>query len=164
MGRGSSVCRREKASSRWVRAAARLAESSGGIEKSVRLAGTALRDPMLRAVERADDPLKQIVEIVRQTARELAHCFHLLCLTQLFFEVLTLGDIARRHGEATPLSCFRRYRAHDRLHRRAALRARIPVGAVLAHALARWALSARALSGSRISSVVLPITWSRDIP
>ena len=140
-----------------------MADVDGGIEKAIHLAEAALRDPMLRPVERADDPLEKIVEIVRQATGELADRFHLLGLAQLLFEILAIGDVAGRHREAAPLSELRRYRSRYRLHNRAALPPRISVGVFLAKRLAQCTFSSAAVAGPKTSSIVLPITCSRDI-
>ena len=95
-GFGSSGWRREKASSRWVSAAARLAEAMAARRVAVDSRQPALRDARLHQVERADDAGQQIVEIVRDAAGELADRFHLLRLPELFLQVLALGYVAHR--------------------------------------------------------------------
>ena len=99
---GSSVWRREKASSRCVRAAARLRRALGRRDVAVELVGPPLREPGLHQVQAADDAGQQIVEVVRESAGKLADRLHLLRLPQrllgfpTFLHLLRGGRVRRR--------------------------------------------------------------------
>ncbi len=81
MASGLSGCWREKASSRWVRLAARLAASAAA--SSWRLArGSASPIRRLSRSSEAHDDGQHVVEIVGDAAGQLAHGFHLLGLPQ----------------------------------------------------------------------------------
>src|SRR5215208_3626426 len=48
----------------------------------------------------ADDDREQVVEIVSDTARELAHRVHLLRMPKLLLELSTCGDVGEHHDDA----------------------------------------------------------------
>ena len=60
-----------------------LGSTLGGCDVAFDLAQPSLRDPALQQLQAADDAGQQIVEVVGQPARELAHRLHLLRLAQL---------------------------------------------------------------------------------
>ena len=96
-GRGSSTCWRENASSwrvSWVaRSAARSTSRSS-------LRARAGADPPPRDLAVAADHGQQVVEVVRDTARELADRLHLLRLPELVLEPAALGDVAQHEQVA----------------------------------------------------------------
>ncbi len=57
-----------------------LGRRAGGVDEPVQVAETALGDPHLQQFKAAGDDGEQVVEVVRQAARELADRFHLLRL------------------------------------------------------------------------------------
>jgi len=93
VGLGSSVCRREKASRRWVRAAARFDAPLGRDDVALEVVDPALRDPRPQKVEAARNAREEIVEVVGEPARQLAHGLHLLRLTQLFLGPPPFRDV-----------------------------------------------------------------------
>ena len=93
VARGSSVCRREKASRRCVSAAARRAAPGRGDHVAVELGDPALRDAQGQQLEAAGYAGEQVVEVVRQAAGELAHRFHLLRLAHHLFGFRALGHL-----------------------------------------------------------------------
>ena len=72
IGLGSSVWRREKASSRCVRAAARLRRAARRGDVALDLVDPALADARAQHLQAADDARQQVVEVVRDAAGELA--------------------------------------------------------------------------------------------
>ena len=107
-GFGSSGCRREKASSRLVSAAARCAPriALSSARSRFGLAPRLLR-LALGGFEIAEHDHQQIVEVVRDAAAELTDRLHLLRrgelllrLLQLLLRLAPLGDVARDLGEA----------------------------------------------------------------
>src|ERR1043166_8910312 len=110
MRRGSSTCLREKARSCRVSAAARRAALrissrssiwrvlplNSAVRRSVyptiavRMLLKSCATPMVGV---PDDRRQDVVEVVRDTAGELPHRFHLLRLQQLLFEPLALRDL-----------------------------------------------------------------------
>src|SRR5207249_9931273 len=52
---------------------------------------------------RTQDGGQQVVEIVRDTARELPHGFHLLRLAQLLLELPLCAHVAREHEPGLPV-------------------------------------------------------------
>jgi hypothetical protein len=76
-----------------------MGEGGGALGRALRggnvavdLGGTALTQPDLQQVQRADDAGQEVVEVVRDAAGELADGFHLLRLAQGFFGVLAFGN------------------------------------------------------------------------
>ena len=89
-GLESSDCRRENASRRWVRPAARLAEVT---PRSIRLSRSSSAPPGQAAtqqLEAADDAGQHVVEVVGDAAGQLADRFHFLRLAQHFLVVAQL--------------------------------------------------------------------------
>src|SRR4051794_32543423 len=62
----------------------------GGAGVAFDVAGPALADAALQHIEGADDAGEQVVEVVGDAARELAHRLHLLRLAQLLLGALAL--------------------------------------------------------------------------
>src|SRR5579862_3077186 len=87
-------------------------------DEAVGFGPATLLNSQLRAIERANNSLQQIIEIVRESTRKLANCFHFLCLTKLVFEILTLANVARRDSEPGWFASFvgngRCYRVENR--------------------------------------------------
>ena len=113
---GCSGWRRAKASSRRVRSAPRSADSSAS-RTSSSVTGSSGAD-LAQHVEIADDDRQQVVEVVRQTAGELADRLHLLRLTQLVALRLRLapfGQVAHDADEGM-VAGLRRF-ADRELHR-----------------------------------------------
>ena len=114
VGFGSSVCRRAKASSRWVSAAARAAAPCAAVDVALEIAEPALRQPRLQQLQAADDPGQQVVEVVRDAAGELADGLHLLRLEQLLARLPPAASAASRRSVmsrvilAKPISSPRR--------------------------------------------------------
>ena len=114
IGFGSSACRREKASSRWVRVAARrapcMAFSAALRTRSGRAASRA--DLAQDEVEPAHHHGQQVVEIMRDAAGELADGLHLLRVAQRLLGARALLDLAQqlpvRFGELRVRSATRR--------------------------------------------------------
>ena len=91
-GSGASGCWREKASRRWVSAAARCAPSiAPSTKRSTSVSPFAsLR---CREIQAADDDRQHVVEIVRDAAGQLADSLHLLHLAQLLLGLGALLDL-----------------------------------------------------------------------
>ena len=113
-GLGSSGWRREKASRRWVSAAARCAPRMAlSTERASRSESSAppVGERALHRLQIADDDGQQVVEVVRDAAGQLADRLHLLRLRKLLLRALQrllrlapLGDVARDLGEADQLA------------------------------------------------------------
>ena len=88
---GCSGCRRAKASRLRVRSAPRCA-ASRALARELLLGGAAFL-AVDQIVEIADDHQQQVVEVVGETAGELAQGLHLLGMTQLVFELPLVGDV-----------------------------------------------------------------------
>ena len=70
-----------------------LGRAHGGLGVALDVLGAALGDAGLHEVEGADDAGEQVVEVVGDAARELAHRLHLLRLAQLILQELALRDV-----------------------------------------------------------------------
>ena len=114
IGLGSSGCRRENASSRWVSAAARWAPFIAWRAARCRR-GEFGRQIPLQGLEISDDHLQKVVEVVGDAARQLADGFHLLRLAQGLFVAAELLCTLRH------LSLKRRIELWQRLLRSFAL-------------------------------------------
>ncbi|GJE41573.1 hypothetical protein AEGHOMDF_0739 [Methylobacterium soli] len=66
----------------------------GGVDVAVHIAVAALRQARLQQFEAPRDAGEQVVEIVRDAARELAHRLHLLGLAEGVLQVALLGHVA----------------------------------------------------------------------
>ena len=88
---GASGCRREKASSRWVSAAAALRALAARFHRAARPAGLAGKQRAPRGVDVARDDGQKIVEVVRDAAGQLADRLHLLRLPKRLFGLLASG-------------------------------------------------------------------------
>ena len=80
--RGCSVCRREKASKRFVRLAALSAACRMGANVPPDLGNAALVNPSLDQGQPADNDLNNVVKIMRDAPGELTDDFHFLRLDQ----------------------------------------------------------------------------------
>ena len=89
---GASGCWREKASSRAVRLAARLARIGRRFDEFADV-GLAARQLALGEVHRADDDRQHVVEVVGDAAGQLADRLHLLHLADLRFGRLARLDL-----------------------------------------------------------------------
>ena len=87
-GRGASVWRRENASRRWVSAVARLVAVCAHAQIAVDVGQPALAKPLAQQFQAAGDPRQQVVEVMRDPARQLADRLHLLGLAQRFLALL----------------------------------------------------------------------------
>ena len=112
-GLGSSGWRRENASRRCVSAAARLAEVMAPLTKRWISPSRPLDQALLHQIERADDSLQQIVEVVSDAASELSDGLHLLRLAQRLLgapqrllRLLLIGDVARNGIDHALVRCW----------------------------------------------------------
>ena len=161
-----SACCREKASRRVVNEAARCAPCiaislpsfhSGQSKRIGQVRHLATDD-----VEAADDQGQQIVEIVRDAARQLPDRVHLLRLMQLLLKTTSFGHVVGADDDAAESAGLLGRRRNNRLDHRVALGfARIGKALPLARHAARWAPISAARLGPRTASIVWPITSSR---
>jgi len=78
----SSDWRREKASSRWVSAAAPLGRRQRHLDQAAQVLGFAVGDAAAHDLHAAHDAHQHVVEIMGQAAGQLADRLHLLALAQ----------------------------------------------------------------------------------
>ncbi len=97
MGLGASGCRREKARSRWVSAAARSAPFCALSIDRVARPGFAGKQRAPRRVDVARDDSEKVVEVMGDAAGELADRLHFLRLPKRLFRLFPSGD---RAGDA----------------------------------------------------------------
>ena len=65
------------------------------VQKPVKVADPPFGDPSLDDIESAENPLKEIIEVVSDAAGELPHGFHLLALAQRFLGLHQLASTLR---------------------------------------------------------------------
>src|ERR1700761_3951614 len=78
----------------------------GCLDETVHILFAAFREPLFNAVQRPRNALQQIVEIVREAARQLAYSFHLLRLAQLLFQPEPFGNVMRSNRQPWPTSSY----------------------------------------------------------
>src|SRR5882757_6239425 len=80
----------------------------------VEIAVSPLRHPHLQQLEGAGDTGQEVVEIVRQAARQLTDGLHFLRLTQLLLQSSTFRDVAGGHDNAAAPAEFAWHRRGNR--------------------------------------------------
>ena len=96
IGARRSGCRREKASNRWVRPAARVAAPGSIIFVEISFA---FGETPAQEVEPSDHDREHVVEVMRDAAGELADRLHLLGMPQLLLGRDFLRQVPREHVE-----------------------------------------------------------------
>ena len=69
-----------------------MAKLQGPVQKPVKVADPPFGDAPLDDIESAENPLKEIIEVVSDAAGELPHRFHLLALAQRFLGLHQLAS------------------------------------------------------------------------